>query len=464
VGRRRREGCGECGRRRECGECRWRERCRGRGGRRGYRERLPRERPGCGRRRGRCGQRRGGGAPRRTRRRGHRRRGAQGDGAHRTQGGGLAKRRLGLAERRGDRPERREGLARRRRPRGTRQRRRARRTTQRDARAPGRRNRASTGRHPVRQRCECSRCPARRLQGDPGGWTSVSRDRRSGRRGRHRGTQDRRHSGRSGGRRDAGDGRRWTRLSLRCPTPPRRRPGGVALRGRRSGLRRGRRRDGVAHPAVVAHPLARPPSGESQGGWIGGASARRRRRRIRHARNEVRRRRGRHPSVQRTGRGQSRRLVIGQDMAHLSPGGRLQRGARRVPGHLRDRRCVLGSRGGGARVRAVLGGGREGRVSGRCGRVCDGVAGPRIDQRDLAVGADGAPVVPLPALDADKLIWHFERMMLPNPPTVPFRHSGVTRRHGSAELRGSRVWLSHRCGGGHPPLSRRGPHAARCVG
>jgi hypothetical protein len=205
----------------------------------------------------------------------------------------------------------------------------------------------------------------------------------------------------------------------------------------------------VARPAAVAHPLARSPGGESQGGRIGGASARRGRRRLRHARNEVHRWRGRHPSVQRTGRGQSRRLVIGQDVAHLSPRGRIQRGARRVPRHLRDRRCVLGSRGGGARVRAVLGGSREGGVSGRCGGVCDGVAGTRMDQGDLAVGADGAPVVPLPALGADKLIWHFDRMMLPNPPTAPFRHSGVTRRHGSAELRVSGV--------APPPLGARPP-------
>src|ERR1019366_8325317 len=74
---------------------------------------------------------------------------------------------------------------------------------------------------------------------------------------------------------------------------------------------------------------------------------------------------------------------------------------------------------------------------GRHGGVCDGLAGPRMDQGNLAVGADDATVVPLPAAGADKLVWHFERMMLPNPPTVPFRHSGVTRHRRCAERRGA---------------------------
>lgn len=351
---------------------------------------------------------------------------------------GLAKR-AGLAERRRDRPQRREGLGRWRRPRARGQRGRPRRTAQRHARAPCRRNRTTAGRRPVRQRCDCSRCPTRRLRGYPGGWTSGSWDRGSGRRRRCRGTWGRGHSGCGGGRRHSGDGCSRARRPLRCPNPPRRSPGSAALRRRLSSHRRRRGWDGVGHPAAVAHPLARSPGGKPQGGGIGDDGARRGCRLVRQARTgrgEVGRWRGRHPRVQRTRWGQSRRPVVGQDVAHLGPGGRIQRGAGRVPRHLRDGRCVVGSRGGGVRVRAGLSGARGGGVTGRCGGVRDGVAGPRVDQGDLAVGADGAPVVPLPAAGADKLVWHVERMMLPNPPTVPLRHSGVTPRRGGSRRAG----------------------------
>ena len=142
--------------------------------------------------------------------------------------------------------------------------------------------------------------------------------------------------------------------------------------------------------------------------------------------------RGRHPSVQGTGGRQSRGLVIGQDVAHLGPRGSLQRSASGVARHLRDRRGVHVGWGAGDGGCTVLRRGREGGVSGRRGRVCDGLAGPRIDQGNLAGGADGATVIPLPAAGADKLVRHFERMMLPNPPAVSLRHSGVTGRDGYA--------------------------------
>ena len=218
--------------------------------------------------------------------------------------------------------------------------------------------------------------------------------------------------------------------------PPRVRRGPGRGGGTRGGGRRGRR--GGGHPRVRgrADRRAGSPGRRPHVGGAGRLAGRRRswgRAAIERGCEALHRGRcRRHPGLE--GAALTRRLglVPGQEVAHLDAGRGVQWRSGRIPGDGGQRRGELGpGRGRHGWPAGPAGrhgrGGRPGRRGGWGGRD-HRLAGCRIHQRHPAAGADGAAVVPPPAVDADQLFGHVPRMMLPHAGRFACRHAGVTGR------------------------------------